>query len=242
MIPIESLLYKLDTKLNKLATLQQQGIPLENKILVLNEAIIKLVKIKIDPNNTLGLGFEAFKKRYEDLQTLVETMHDHPLEPTMVDPILNKWVVDLTQLTPQYMFYIDAYVTANKGTCNGRVIYLNHSLTKHSDVILLEANNQYKPSFEYQETFDTLAADNLEIYTDGTFTPTMIYVGYLRYPAYVDYPGYIHFDGTPSTKVDCDLEEYMEDEILNFAIQDLAMSIGDKENVEYSIQRIKESE
>ena len=92
MIPVESLLYKFDTKLNKLATLQHQQIPVENKILAINEATIKLIKVKLDPDNTLGLGFEAFKKRYEDLQVLVESPHKHPLIPKLVDDIM--WKVE----------------------------------------------------------------------------------------------------------------------------------------------------
>lgn len=242
MIPVTSLVYKLDTRLNKLATLQHQQIPIENKILALNEAIIKLVKVKMNPNNTLGLGFEAFKKRYEDLQILVESMHDHLLVPVEEDKILNKWVVNLAELIPQYMFYIDCYIVADKGQCKNHVIYVNHSLTKHSDVILLEANNQYKPSFEYQETFDTLAGDKLEIYTDGTFTPTAVYVGYLRYPLSVDFEGYTHLDGTPSETIDSDLPDYLEDEVLNYAVEDIAMSIGDVPNVQFSQERIKTAE
>jgi hypothetical protein len=241
MIPVESLLFKFDTKLNKLATLQHQQIPLENKILAINEAIIKLIKVKINPNNTLGLGFEAFKKRYEDLQVLVEPSHDHELVPELADELLGKWTVDLTGIT-NYMFYVDAYALADKGNCIDRVIYIDHDLSKHADVTLLLANNQYKPSFEYQETFDTLAGDKLEIYTDGTFGYTKIFIGYLRYPASVDYPGYTHLDGTLSTKVDSELPAFLEDEILNYAIQDVAMSIGDKDNVDYSQLRIKTSE
>jgi hypothetical protein len=242
MIPVAELVYELDIRLNKLATLQHQTIPIENKIIYLNEAIIKLVKVKIDPNNTLGLGFEAFKKRYEDLQNLVESMHDHPLVPVEADKILNKWTVDLTKLDPEYMFYIDAYVLADKGTCKNRPLYINHSLTKHSDVFLLAANNQYKPSFEYQETFDTLAENNLEIYTDGTFTPTKVFIGYLRYPNTVDIEGYIHLDGTPSTTVNCDLEYYLKDEVLNFATQDAAMALGDMQTVQSTLERIKTQE
>lgn len=241
MIPVESLIYKFDTKLNKLATLQHQKIPLENKLLAINEAIIKLIKVKIDPNNTLGLGFEAFKKRYEDLQVLVESPNKHPLVPVLSDALLGKWTVDLTELE-NYMFYVDAYALATKGTCKDRLIRIDHDLTKHADVTILLANNQYKPSFEYEETFDTLADDKLEIYTDGTFKYTKVYISYLKYPNQVDYPGYTHLDGTASTKQDSELPAFLEDEILNYAIQDVAMSIGDKDNVEYSQLRIKTSE
>jgi len=241
MIPVESLIYKFDTKLNKLATLQHQEIPLENKLLAINEAVIKVIKVKLDPNNALGLGFDAFKKRYEDLQVLVESPHNHPLDLTLEDEIMGKWTADLSKIE-DYMFYVDAYALATRGNCKDRVIYIDHDLSKHADVTTLFANNQYKPSFDYQETFDTIGDNKLAIYSDGDFLYTKVYVSYLRYPKKVDYPGYIHLDGTESKLVNSEMPAFLEDEILNYAIQDVAMSIGDKDNVEYSQLRIKTSE
>ena len=104
------------------------------------------------------------------------------------------------------------------------------------------ANNQYKPSFEYEEAFDTLGNDKLAIYSDGTFEYTKVFVSYLRYPKKIDYPGYTYLDGTASTKVDSEMPEFLEDEILNYAIQDVAMSIGDQETVQNSEIRIKTAE
>ena len=73
MIPVDSLLYKIDQKLNKLSTNEYQQIQLEDKILSLNEGQIKLVKQKLDgPATPSTLGLDAFRKRYEDLQKLIE--------------------------------------------------------------------------------------------------------------------------------------------------------------------------
>ena len=80
MIPVDSLLYKIDQKLNKLSTNEHQQINLEDKILALNEAQIKLIKQKVDGWSTVsGYGMDAFKKRYEDLQNLVITYNHQPL-------------------------------------------------------------------------------------------------------------------------------------------------------------------
>lgn len=242
MIPVESLIYKIDLKLNKVAALEHQIIPLENKILALNEAQLKLVKLKMDSNNTLGLGLDSFKKRYEDLEVLIEPMRAHPLALALTDPDLNKWSADLTLLSPQYMFYIDSYITASKGECKDKVIYVNKDLVKHSDVISLLINTNYRPSFEYEETFSSIAQFNLSIYTDGTFTPKIIYVSYIRYPQKIDFPGYIKFDGTISTHVDSELPEYLEDELLNLAIQELAMDTENNPAVQYTQERIRTSE
>ena len=80
MIPVDSLLYKIDQRLNKLSTNEHQQIQLEDKILALNEAQIKLIKQKLDGQSTVSWSWlDAFKKRYEDLQRLVVAYNDGEL-------------------------------------------------------------------------------------------------------------------------------------------------------------------
>ena len=142
MIPVDSLLYKIDQKLNKLSTNEHQQIPLEDKILALNEAQIKLIKQKVDGQNTIsGLGLDAFKKRYEDLQSLVITYNNQPLDLTILNLELNQWKANVHQLVPQYMFYIDSYVLADKGRCKDRKIWINRDLAKHGDLAQILTND-----------------------------------------------------------------------------------------------------
>lgn len=224
MIPVDSLLYKIDQRLNKLSTNDHQEIQLEDKILALNEAQIKLIKQKVDGTSTItGLGMDAFKKRYEDLQNLVIPYNNQPLTLTVLNPELNQWRASLNDLTPKYMFYVDSYVTANKGVCKKRKLWINKDLAKHGDLQFLLNNDHYKPSFEYQETFNFLSSDEISIFTDGTFYPLKIYISYMRYPVYIDKQGYVKFDGTASQDQDCELEAYLEDELLDLTVQNLAM-------------------
>ena len=241
MIPVDSLLYKIDQKLNKLSTNEHQQIPLEDKILALNEAQIKLIKQKVDGQSTVsGLGLDAFKKRYEDLQKLVVNYKD--LSLVLKNPTLNQYSADLSLLTPKYMFYVDSYVIASKGLCIDRQIWINKDLSKHGDISLLLNNDHYKPSFEYQETFNSLSSNEMSIYTDGTFTPSKLWVSYMRYPVYIDKVGYIRFDGTASINTDCELELYLEDELLDLTVQNLAMYIENQSAVQNAAYRIQTNE
>lgn len=241
MITVDSLLYKIDQRLNKLSTNDHQQIPLEDKILALNEAQIKLIKQKVDGQSTVsGLGLDAFKKRYEDLQRLVVNYKDLPL--VLKNTQVWQWSANLDLLTPKYMFYIDSYVIATKGLCVDRKIWINKDLSKHGDLSLLLNNDHYKPSFEYQETFNSLSSNEMSIYTDGTFTPTKLWVSYMRYPVYIDKAGYIKFNGTPSTNVNCELEEYLEDELLDLTVQNLAMYTENQSAVQMAAYRIQTNE
>ena len=243
MIPVDSLLYKIDQKLNKLSTNVYQQINLEDKILALNEAQIKLIKQKVDGFSTnTGLGLDAFKKRYEDLQSLVITYNHQPLTLTVKNAELNQWAANIHELEPKYMFYVDSYVLANKGRCTDRKIWINKDLAKHGDLSLLLNNTHFKPSFEYQETFNFLSSDEISIFTDGTFTPTQIFISYMRYPVYINKEGYVMFDGEDSYNQDCELETYLEDELVDLTVQSLAMYTENQAAAQSAQVRIQTNE
>lgn len=214
MIPVDSLLYKIDQKLNKLSSNEHQQIQLEDKILALNEAQVKLVKLKMD-------GTDKTRRRQEDLQALV--VENLPLPLAIADASLNRWAASVKDLEKPYMSYRDGYVIASKGICRDRRLWINNDLVKHGDIQFLLNNVHYRPSFEYQETFNTLADNEISIYTDGTFTPSTLHLTYTRYPVEMDKAGYIKLDGSPSMDVDCELAPHLEDELLDLTVRALAM-------------------
>jgi hypothetical protein len=243
MIPVDSLLYKIDQQLNKLSTNEHQQIQLEDKILALNQAQIKLIKQKVDGQSTVsGLGLDAFKKRYEDLQSLVMGYNNQPLELFLKNPELNQWAANIHLLTPKYMFYVDSYVLADKGRCKDRKIWINRDLAKHGDLQYILNNDHYRPSFEYQETFNFLSSDEISIFTDGTFTPSKIYISYMRYPQYINKTGYVMLDGEDSFDQDCELELYLEDELLDLTVETLAMYTENQSAVQNAQVRIQTNE
>jgi hypothetical protein len=243
MIPVDSLLYKIDQKLNKLSTNNHQQIQLEDKILALNEAQIKLIKQKVDGFSVVsGMGMDAFKKRYEDLQRLVINYVDGKLSLDIKNEKINQWSANINELKPNYMFYIDSYILADKEKCKDRIIWINKDLSKHGDLQFLMNNDHYKPSFEYQETFNFISSDEISIFTDGTFTPSAIYISYMRYPIYIDKTGYINFDGQQSKDVDCELETYLEDELVDLTVQNLAMYTENAAAVQSAQFRIQTNE
>jgi hypothetical protein len=238
MIPVTSMIYKLDQKLNKLSTSYHQQIFLEDKILVLNEAQIKVLKSKIDVNNIYNLGLDAFKKRYEDLQCLVVDYEALVLKES--NPTLNTYSASVASLTLQYMMHIDSYLLGNKGNCSDHPI--NSTLVKHSDLTTLLRNSDYVPSFEYQETLMTISSNNFNYYTDGSFTLIDTWVSYLRYPVYIDYVGYIHLDGTASITTNCEMPGYMEDEIVDTAWEMLAMYTENNPATQFAAAQKKQDE
>jgi len=243
MILVDSLLYKIDQKLNKLSSNDHQAIQLEDKILTLNEAQIKLIKQKVDGFSTpTRMGMDAFKKRYEDLQNLVVNYDHQPLDLAEKDKNINQYYASLSSLSPTYMFYVDSYLLATKGKCKDRKIWINRDLLKHGDLQFALNNDHYKPSFEYQETFNSLSSEEIYVYTDGTFTPSKIYISYLRYPNYIDKAGYVKLDGSDSVDQNCELEPYLEDELLDLTVLNLAEYTENTSAAQGAIQRIQTNE
>jgi len=243
MIQVDSLLYKIDQRLNKLSTNEHQQIQLEDKILALNEAQIKLIKQKIDGISTTSqLGLDSFKKRYEDLQNFVMNYNHQPLNLILKNPELNQWCTYVEDLEPKYMFYIDSYILADKGRCKNRKIWINRELAKHGDLQFLLNNDHYKPSFEYQETFNSLSSNEISYFTDGTFNPKQVYIMYMRYPKYINKEGYIMLDGSPSFNQDCELELFLEDELLDLTVQNLGMYTENSAAVQSAQFRIQTNE
>ncbi len=243
MIPVESLLYELDQMLNNLASNFHQSIPEEDKIIVLNNSQNILIKQKLDTTNIHRIGLDGNKKRYEDLERLVENYEDHELTIVETDSSLNKWTVDLTDISPKYMFYVDSYMIASKGKCLDKIVYVNNDFIKHSDITTLLNNSNYKPSFEYQETFNASGTDELWYFTDGTFTPSKIFLSYIRYPQYICTAGFELPDGTIiENKQDCELNEYLKDELLDIAVRNIAMYTQNQLAVQDSDARIRTNE
>lgn len=241
MILVDTLLYKIDQRLNKLSTNDHQQIPLEDKILALNEAQIKLIKQKVTGTVTnTRLGLDSFRKRYEDLESLIVGFKECKLKLT--DKLLNQWSLDLETLPIKYLYYVDSYILAEKGRCKGKQIWINKDLARHGDLSLLLKNDNYKPSFEYEETFNMINSNQFHIYTDGTFKPTELQFMYIKYPDYINKEGYVMLDDTESVTTNCELDDMLEDELLDLTIQNLAMYTENTTAVQNTNYRIQTNE
>jgi hypothetical protein len=236
MILVDSLLYKLDQRLNRLATTIHQNIPLEDKILVLNDAQLKLIKSKVSGIFLAG-GLESFKKRYEDLSILIEGYKKLKVKEDNTGPVLT-YKASRKDIKPEMLFFLGGYVDATKGKCENQKLWLNQGLVKHGDITLLLNTPDFKPSFEYRETFCSVGGDSITVYTDGTFKVNNLFIVYVRYPQKIDKAGYIGFDGTPSVDSNCELPEYLETELLDVAENMIAEYTANQFSTEASARRM----
>lgn len=239
MIKTDTLLYQIDFKLNKLGTNRGQFIPVEDKLLALNEAQMRLIKKKVNLNNLYRLGFDSFKSRYQDLQNLVVDYEQ--VTPTKTLSSLNTYIFDISQLKNKYYLPVDMYVLADKGSCKNHIIYIPR-ITKHGDITTLLNNPHYTPSFSYQEALASISGDNVIIYTGGDFEVKNVMFSYIRYPKVIDREGYEHLDGSMSANQDCELPEYLQDELLELAIMELGYNTDNNNAAEAALKKSQNSE
>jgi hypothetical protein len=214
MILLDQLIHKSRQRLNRLATNEHQEIQETDMILIINEAQIKLVKQKKKAG-------EKDSKHIADIQFLIEKPEDHKLNLSVSNTQTNRWKAVTGSIKPSYMYYVDGYILADKDSCKDRVVWINPDLVQHGSINVLLNNSNYKPSFEYQETFCDETNGEIGIYTDGTFTPTALYLSYIRYPKFVSTGDVELFDNTPA-KQDSEFPEHLEDELLDVIVQDIA--------------------
>lgn len=241
MIPVIRLHYKLDLKLNRLASNEHQQIPEEDKDFALYEAAIKLMKRKADPDKAYGSGLDSFRRRYQDLESFI-VPHEEVALQKVKSPI-TIYSYSLSELENKFFLPVDIYTLCDRGQCKDRMVVVE-KIAKHSDVPVYLQSTDYQPSFAYQATFATINSGDLMIYAedkDGVFKPTKAYISYLRYPAKMCIGGYEDLDGVLQDKVDCDLPEHLEDELLDIAVEDLALSIENQAAAQASQIRAKKS-
>jgi len=234
MILVDELLYGFELRQNEIAREDNQSIPLEDKLLLLNDAQITWCKQKIGLNNTYKVGYEGNQKRIEDLQILKE-------KTPAVKAVKTKNIRHTSYQIPlpRRIWYINSFSQAKKGKCE-TTIYNN--IIPEGELERKYNNVNYSPSFEWEETLCTQEQDNLIVYTDNTFTIEEVYVTYLRYPVNMDKEGYTHFDGSPSTNQDCELPEYAKQDIIDFAVLVSSQASKDQQTTQNTIQRIQINE
>ena len=240
MIGIQELLYDIDLKLNKIGTNEHQNIPIEDKIIALNDAQINVIKTKFSQNNIYKIGLDGFQKRYNDLEGLV--VQESLTAKKVVDPIHSIYEIEFKDLKlGKYMLGIPGTEIAvcKKGACQSPVVI---RIVKHGDVMTNINNTNTKPSFEYQETIGVISDKKILAYTDNTFNIIAISLNYIKYPIKVDVEGYIHFDGTNSINVDSELPYYLKEEIVDVAVRNLAMSSENQMAVQSSTIRLQNGE
>lgn len=138
---------------------------------------------------------------------------------------------------PQNFYkYSSSYVVSDKGKCKDRpmVVWLIKPRNRQS----LFTNENFSPSFEYEETFGLISNGNLVVYKTD-FIPKEAFIDYYREPKNIDIAGYTTLDGTLSTTIDPDdIDDKSVEEILNRCAIEVLRNYENIESTQLAKDRI----
>lgn len=188
-------------------------------VYMLNEGMNNLIKTRYSgTDSVLRKAIEEIQKRRDEFQRLI--VPDELLPAVKVNEKL--FTSDLTKTKKPYMILLRTNAFATKEQCKKR--RMNGIIVSSDNLDLIEDDSMLDSSFEWGEFNFRIAEDKLRMYSDSTFDITNARIDYLRYPSKIDIAGYRHFDGNASTNKDCELPDFLHDDIINEALVVYAFS------------------
>jgi hypothetical protein len=179
---------------------------------------------------------EELKKDADNIDVnLIELLYlgDFQVQPSGVADSVLKFI-EFTLPSNFFQVY-GGYTFADRGQCKDNIIYIWEK--KPGDIIATRSDESSKPSFDYQETPCTIGNDKMKVYFDD-FVVKSTYINYYRTPNYIDIEGYIHFDGTSSTNIDTELDDYNALQVLARVAAELDRQTVDVEGLQVSKDRL----
>lgn len=234
MIAVEELVYDFRLAFNKVEREDNQSVPVEDIMSFLNRSQIFWIESRISFNNVLRKGYEETLKRIDDLQAL--KVEFYPIQLSGITDSLYKGYTANLDSSMKYMKYISSYVKAKKDDCAAELVV---DIIRQNDLSTMYFDTNFQPSFEWRKTIATLGNNKLTVYTDGQFTPTTLYLTYLRYPKAIDIEGYVRVDGTGSVNQDCELPYYAKSDLIDLAVKFAAHSTENQLQSQLSEDRIQ---
>jgi hypothetical protein len=222
LIPI-----KIQERLNKLASSDYDNIHCWQFILAFNKAQIEWVRRQLHGTNQHTEGDEVSRQRVDDLSILIKTKTRMSL--------INKGIYsDTGELPADYMAYKRIDISVSKDNCKD--IAVNSRLVEVANVNEYLTDWTLQPSFEWRETFHTMAGKKFQIYHNKEFNVSRVDLLYYRLPREVSLAGCVTIDG----KDNGDVNPEFKDDIVELLIDDAASILaGDMES--YNASQITNS-
>lgn len=205
-------------RMNKLHSQDYDNIPDWAAVEVINKAQLQLIRRIFQGRTLTQDGAEETRIRIDDLQNLLT-----PPTKLQVTPKGYYYLSD--ELPENYLYYGLLIPYCRKGDCSN---------VKMMSVLEEEANSQMilndqlrKPSFEWRQTFHTIAQNKIKVYRTEDFIVNYIELIYYRKPKSFDTNGYVHPSGRQSSdsplEFKDDICQLIIDEAVSIASADLEM-------------------
>jgi len=165
------------------------------------------------PKADFVLFFNSESQRWlgEELKKSEDNIDVNMIEFLLVT---DKWLGKPVTKTKEFFEYtvpvdfFQAYGTysyASRGFCENVKIF-NYE-KKPGNIIPVLEDKASGPWFDYEEAPFIIGSDKVKVYFDD-YEIIKSFINYYRVPKPIDIVGYDHFDGTPSTNIDPELDDF----------------------------------
>ncbi len=215
MIPNKTIIKKTEEALNKLSSKDFDNIDPWKVLNAFNEGMTLWIRRNLVGTNLLKIGDEASKRRIDDLQILLTTL---PLTVSKKDGYF------LTQLLPKnYLEWKRISFKGSSKCCSNKMPMLGY-LAEEANVDELLRDFNKRPSFEWGETFVTIAGNQVKIYTNDEFAVEDVNLIYYRQPRRIEMVGIdnVYGNGPSTTEVTCEFKDDIVELFILEAVKILA--------------------
>jgi len=221
---------KLKYRLNKLDSQDYDNISLINAVEAINKAAIDWCRRQVHGMNAMREGDEESRMRMDDLQVL--------LKPKTLLGVNKKLFFESETLPSDYLWYKRILPNYSKGECKSKTF--KSILVEEANVPDLLEDDDWKPSFDWKQSFHTLVNNKIRVYTNNDFFVNKIDLVYYRNPIKMDIIGYEHIDGTPSINVDLEFKDDVAEIIINEAAAIIAGDIESQNQLAINAKRVED--
>lgn len=219
---------KFKERLNKLSSMDYDNIECWQVQEAFNKAQLEWVRRHIQGVNLKKESPEQSIGMIDNLQILVK-------KETFTGMVKRSNYYETEYIPSDYLSFIRVGATALSSCCPSRnmTVYLG----EESNVEAILGDSLKSPSFEWAETFCTMAGNKVKIYTDGKFDIDSAYITYYREPRNVGFANCanIQTGGAYSSDVECEFKDDIVEVIIDEAVAVLAGDIADINNYQRSV-------
>jgi len=190
---------KIKQRLNKLASFDYDNIECWMIQEAFNKAQLEWVRRRLHGLNASREAAEQSVTIVDDLQVLLTEV---PLGRTKKDKF-----VESDSIPGNFLHFVRVSAKAKTDCCPARALSIYQAEEANVDILL--ADNFKSPSFEWAETFCTIAADKMKLYTNNQFDIEDVKLTYYRLPRDVQFNGCTNISTGAVFRADqiCELKE-----------------------------------
>jgi hypothetical protein len=190
---------KIKQRLNKLASFDYDNIECWMIQEAFNKAQLEWVRRRLHSLNASREAAEQSVTIVDDLQVLLTEV---PLGRTKKDKF-----VESDSIPGNFLHFVRVSAKAKTDCCPARALSIYQAEEANVDILL--ADNFKSPSFEWAETFCTIAADKMKLYTNNQFDIEDVKLTYYRLPRDVQFNGCTNISTGAVFRADqiCELKE-----------------------------------